>query len=114
MRNNCETCRHYTVTGHEDFYDVGTCSHPAPLVGGAMVEWDRIPEWTSCYQWQKRQKPAKAKAPEPQTDDSQVSGPAGESPPPAADPAPASGWRRRKPLEQEIADEIARRKGGAE
>lgn len=60
-RENCTTCRYFTVTGFESYYNVGKCQHPEPGLGGAMVLYDNIAEWLSCYQ-HKRQSTKRAKA----------------------------------------------------
>lgn len=59
-RENCTTCRYFTVTGFETYYNVGKCQHPAPALGGAMVRYDNIAEWLSCYQHKRAINKAKA------------------------------------------------------
>lgn len=103
-RNNCETCRHFTVTGREDFYDTGTCGHPTPIVAWLTNR----PEWTNCLQWQRRRKSDKAKAPEPQPAP-EPSTPTNEALPPP--PEQSAAWRRRKAIAQEMVYEIVRRRG---
>lgn len=52
-KGHCDTCRYFQVTGQESFYNVGKCVHPAPALGGAMVAYNNIAEFLSCYQYKK-------------------------------------------------------------
>lgn len=60
-RGHCGTCRYFQVTGREGFYNVGKCTHPAPALGGAMVAYNDIAEFLSCYQHKKGKRTKSAK-----------------------------------------------------